>query len=495
MVTQQKIISIDYHQLKGLRDIKISFEPNQVTGIFGVNGCGKSTILHSLLCFYQPEENVNTVNYWFSNFFKTSSDMNWLGSSMTVEMSYREGDVVKKEKKNYRKDKNRWAPKYGSRPVRSVYFLGVNSCVPDIEEFSKSSSNVEFETPEGINKRDEILRAASSVMNFNYTDLKYQRVKSQNRKCRLVNKGSAGTDISYTSLNMGAGEQRVFRIIEMMVNVPKYSLVVIDEIDLTLHTAALNRLMDFIVKIAKDKKIQVVFTSHREELVNRTDINIRHLLQTNNKTLCLENTTPECIDRITGNTERTLDLFVEDDLAEAIVAKICSEINIRKRVAIHRFGAIDNAFVASVGLDILGKDTNNTLFVLDGDRYRTDEEKKRIMKKKYSGDEEGKDKQREQALSRIKQFFLPEGKSPEEYICDVLKAGESDSEIARCAKDIQGTLERHDYLNKIIESIGEDRKICLKNIVDEFSQNTEEWNKMTKNVAEWLNKKKAENSL
>ena len=495
MSEQQRIISVNYHQLKGLKDIKISFEPMQVTGIFGVNGCGKSTILHSLLCFYQPKANVETVNYLFSNFFKTSSDMNWVGSSMTVELSYREKNNVKKENKYYHKDKDRWAPKYGRRPDRSVFFLGINSCVPDIEEFSKSGSKVEFETPEAISKRDEILRAASKVMNFNYTDLKYQRVKSQKKKCRLVNKGSLGKSLSYTSLNMGAGEQRVFRIIEMMVNAPKYSLIVIDEIDLTLHTAALNRLMDFIVMMAEKNSLQVVFTSHREELVKRTDINVRHLLQTNEGTLCMENTTPECIDRITGNTQRPLDVFVEDDLAEAIVAKICNNLNIRKRVAIHRFGAIDNAFVASIGLDILGEDTNNMLFVLDGDRYRTDEQKKSIMTEKYSGNENGKEAKRKKALSHIKQFCLPDGKSPEEYICETLKASNNDNEITKCAIDIQGVLEKHEYLNRIIESLGDDRNICLRNIVDVFYQNSDEWDNMTKDIFEWLNQKKVQNHL
>ena len=38
MSEQQRLISVEYHQLKGLKDVKINFEPMQVTGIFGVNG-------------------------------------------------------------------------------------------------------------------------------------------------------------------------------------------------------------------------------------------------------------------------------------------------------------------------------------------------------------------------------------------------------------------------------------------------------------------------
>lgn len=42
---------------------------------------------------------------------------------------------------------------------------------------------------------------------------------------------------------MGAGEQRVFKILSALYSVPKYSLVLIDEVDLLLHTNALRRLI------------------------------------------------------------------------------------------------------------------------------------------------------------------------------------------------------------------------------------------------------------
>lgn len=494
MSEQQKLISVEYRQLKGLKDVKINFGPKQVTGIFGVNGCGKSTILHSLLCFYKPK-NDTTRNYLFSNFFKTTADTNWSGSGMTVKYSYRDNRTEKEESKFYHKRIDRWAPKYSSRPDRYVFFLGINSCVPDIEEFSKSGSRVDLEAPENIAKRDEILRAACSIMNFNYTDVKDQPVKLSKKKCRIVRRGGIGTDMMYTSLNMGAGEQRMFRIIEMLINAPKYSLIIIDEIDLTLHTAALNRLMNFIVGIAERNHLQVVFTSHREELVGRTDINIRHLLQTNEGTLCLENTTPECIDRITGEVERTLDVFVEDDVAEAIVSKLCRDLNIRKRVSIHRFGAIDNAFIASVGMDILGKDTSKMLFVLDGDRYRTGDERKDMMEQKYSGNERDKAVRREKALSLITQLCIPEGKTPDEYICEVLQKSEGENEIVECARSILGVADKHEYINRIVDSIGEPRNVGLFRIIDEMSKNTDTWNVMTKDVEDWLQKKKYENGL
>lgn len=289
---------------------------------------------------------------------------------------------------------------------------------------------------------------------------------------------------------MGAGEQRVFKILDILYKAPKYSLIVIDELDLTLHTSALNRLLDAIIKVADKNKIQVIFTSHREELTYRCDINIRHILQTNNKTLCFNNSTPECIDRLTGKTMRLLNIFVEDDLAKAIILELLRENNIRKRAEIHMFGAIDNAFTASVGLDIAKENLDNILFVLDGDRYRTDDEKIKMMKVKYSGTEQDKEERRGKALSIIKQLNLPESTAPEEYICKTLQLSTESNEIIDISKQITAVPDPHLYLNELLEQLGESRDVGLAHIVKEFKKNKPVWEEYTKDVQNWIKGRK-----
>ena len=44
----QTLDSVTFHKLKHLRDLEIDFTGRNVTGIFGVNGSGKSSILHAL---------------------------------------------------------------------------------------------------------------------------------------------------------------------------------------------------------------------------------------------------------------------------------------------------------------------------------------------------------------------------------------------------------------------------------------------------------------
>src|SRR5271156_6351143 len=61
----------------------------------------------------------------------------------------------------------------------------------------------------------------------------------------VVNNGQ-----SYSSLSMGAGEQRIFYILSEIIGAPNFGLILIDEIDLLLHEDALTRLLKIINELA-----------------------------------------------------------------------------------------------------------------------------------------------------------------------------------------------------------------------------------------------------
>lgn len=65
--------SVYFKKLKGLHDIKIEFSET-LTAIMGVNGIGKTTVIHALACIYQPDGNsvYNTFNR--NDFIKSVCD-------------------------------------------------------------------------------------------------------------------------------------------------------------------------------------------------------------------------------------------------------------------------------------------------------------------------------------------------------------------------------------------------------------------------------------
>ena len=68
-VTPQSLDKVSFTRLKGLHNVEISFVDKPVTAIFGVNGCGKTTVLHALACLYRPASSIEkrTILQDFSN--------------------------------------------------------------------------------------------------------------------------------------------------------------------------------------------------------------------------------------------------------------------------------------------------------------------------------------------------------------------------------------------------------------------------------------------
>lgn len=482
MEEKQFLKKIKYHQLKNLVGLDLNLEGKEVTGIFGPNGYGKSTILHSLLCLYQSQK--GSVDHRFSEFFKTDAVYNYIGSKIEMLYVYEdETHTMQTKTKLFHKRSDHWIRSYSDRPARPVYYIGIETCVPniEIEKDKRQYINTVRDATVLIDNKDSILQSASYIMNRRYVDVYFS--KSSKNVVYLTFEMADG--LKYKSLSMGAGEQRLFKILNTVYEAPQYSLIVIDEIDLTLHTAALNKMMEEIVKIAHNRHLQIVFTSHREELTRRDDINVRHIFQTATKTMCLHNSTPECMDRMTGVATRTLDIFVEDDLAETIVSKCLQQKNINKRAVIHKFGSAFNAFVVATGLHINGTLDDKTLVVIDGDEYNTEEKKRQQMDKVYTGNEPDKAIKRTEALSHITQFTLPMDKAPEEFIWENLKISADNNEIINAARSINAVANKHSYVNSIIDDIGIDRKVALDRIIEQLIKEPC-WNAYVANITAWM---------
>ena len=114
--------------------------------------------------------------------------------------------------------------------ARYVSFIGIKTCVPRIEEESKQSlirySTTALSDALSLKVKDK----ASYVMNRNY-----DAYNIHNTVGKISYIGVKCAEREYSSLSMGAGEQRVFTLLTQVFSAPKYGLILIDEIDLLLH--------------------------------------------------------------------------------------------------------------------------------------------------------------------------------------------------------------------------------------------------------------------
>lgn len=481
--TQQKLKSLFIRSLKNIKNLEIDFMDSELTAIMGVNGCGKSTILHALACCYKPLSEDSGHNWKFSEFFTPNTDSRWQGSSFDMIHDYRIGNNFSSDAKmTFTKQQDRWAPKYDRRISRHVSFIGIETCVPVIER-EKRQTFIRYNTVPVNNLNAAVIKEKCGViMNRDYTSYnlhtfqKTQYIGVENDGCR------------YSALSMGAGEQRIFHIISEVFNAPKNSLILIDEIDLLLHVNALKKILPILKERAALKNLQIIFTTHSPVVLEMENIiNIRHVYQTPIKTLCLDETKPDIMYHLTGENQRPLKIFVEDDLAKSIIKQTCTRLQMSKYVSIQQYGSAKNAFTLASGLLLQGENIDNYLFVLDGDLYKTEEEKRDKINKVLTGDTPHYEQLRETALEKITQFNLEEGYSPERYISKLIKEleGFEHDEIKSATLEIVNVDNNHKYVDDIIERLGEDRANGLRRIIN-LAAHSPKWGEYIQLIEDWL---------
>lgn len=479
-----------FEKLKNIRNCTITFEKNLV-GILGVNGSGKSTILHALACMYKPKAGTGNHNYRFCEFFTPNTHARWNGSKMELTDKYKDNGNSQEKTIGFKKE-SRWTPKYDRRQERYVSYIGIKTCVPIIEIESQEGKINYRTTVKNDADSIKIKNIASYVLGRNYEE--YNLNMAYHRDYIGVKHGA----VTYSALSMGAGEQRVFAIIEELVRAPRGegALILIDEIDLLLHRDALRKLLEKANDLAIEKKMQVIFTTHNHSILKLDFIQFHSLYQTDDRTICYDGANPDVMHRLTGKQERPISIYVEDDLSEALVKQIANGLKIKKYVNVELYGAVSNCFTCVSSVILMNhEDKDGMLFVLDGDIHRSEDEKGAQIRKSLSGTEADIDAKRKQALNLIHQFIIPDGVKPEYHYHSCIvnipdkRLTDEEREYKQVAQDIEVVDDPHKFLSEIIRRMGDNREVGLSKIVHILSK-SDEWNTIGSEIRSVLESKK-----
>lgn len=422
-----KIVKAEFIKLKRLKDLAIEFPEKGVVALMGENGIGKSTVLHALACVYRPHAHLQVKKYdegsWWTDWFVPHTGNYWRGSSVRVFFSGIPSGTV------YCKEEDRWQPRKIHRRERYNRFIGLQSCMPHIEAESQKT-RFEFVVSDldlSAKKQQEMVDAASGILNRRYKTIKRGTKGTGLRRFLIatVEQGKPPTESSYTSHYMGAGEYKVLKLIQEVLSAPDEGFLLIEEIEVSIHEAALRRLVKWIIEQAEKKNLQIVFSTHWPRIVEFADeLSIRTLHATPEKVVCINGYRPMALHRMSGDEAdmRVINIWVEDPLAKRIVQMICAELGILPNVSIRLFGAIDNAFSVAAVLELEARDPSKNLVVTDGDRYSTADEKLTQVKRALSGNGQALEQAQVQAVRWLVQFepVLPDGLrvKPERFLLE-----------------------------------------------------------------------------
>jgi predicted ATPase len=432
----------------------ISFNLGKVvTAIAGHNATGKSTILGLLgHCAELKMKDGRPIlqrqfRTEFSEIIKASLEFDPASSHIyTIYLTQDEKDCLELAfRSTWQGNKTRFRIIPKKSPTRKgvgkmnwpTLYLGLSRLYPVGESEQPKTSDIRFTTEQ----RQRFFATHKSILTLNETPLDCSAITIQDAKKRTVGIKTS----SYEPICNSAGQDNLSQILLAIMSFEALKehrgehwnggLLLIDELDATLHPAAQIKLVRYLYRSAEELGIQVVFTTHSLSLLKFLCKRIAYNDQdgSNNYEIVYLTTRNEILEvfhqpsyeevyydmhntmSILESPSQRVTIYTEDHEARWLLDKLVGDYASRIRMPEISIGANEL-------LNLLKNDPihfSSIMFVLDGDVSDTEIEKKLG------------DKWREKYMNVMR---LPAGVGPErliyEYLCSVPPESEVYEQVA-----------------------------------------------------------------
>lgn len=380
-------IKVTNGNIRGVFPYEVEFT-YPITAFVGENGSGKSTMLALSACAFHNGDDFHQFArkksyFTYGDFFTFSSEEHGLqGIEISYTVRQPNGDVVNIRRK---KPSGKWND-FNTRKYRNVIYLGINRIIPPSESSVHRSYRKDFEaTPVSEDILSRIKSMASRIFGKNYSDLK---IFTHNMyRLFLVERNQ----IYYSGFNMGAGENAAISILLDLLSAGPGALMVIDEIELGLHAKAQKEFIVVLKEICKSQKCQIICSTHSSVVLANLPPEARCFIQNQNtRTIITPKVSVEyAFGKLAGQNTHELNVFVEDDVGEAIIRNIIP-LSLRERLSIYVIGS-DEAVLKQMAAHYR-EGRQNFITFLDGDKRLAHEQQidriKRHLETRINDDEE-----------------------------------------------------------------------------------------------------------
>lgn len=364
---KQFLNSIKIENIHGWNGQELEFR-FPVVAIVGENGIGKSTYLKAAICAYKNK--IGNDFYPSNMFLKTQWDADGLAGA-TITYKIREGDSTRELR--WRKT-NDWgfSPKK-KKPKRNVFFLDISRTLPldATAGYAKIAKMASEEAGERTELDEDSLHALSYVLGHSYTRARFTATDvNAGREVGLLTK--EGGEIS--QFHQGAGEDAMMDMFKLLQSIPQQSLLVIDEVENSLHPQAQRRFIKHLLTLSRSKKLQIILSTHSPFVLEELPAVARVMLTrlSDRKEILYDVSSKFALSTIDDVAHPELYVYMEDDEA----ATLFWEILKKKPDKYHEYCAKIKAYpvgscdvVGTLG-DLGRKDKlpNKSIAIVDGDK-------------------------------------------------------------------------------------------------------------------------------
>lgn len=353
---------IEIHRIRGWSGQRINFR-FPVCSIVGENGSGKSTILQSAACAYQTGDPQSYQSFFPTEFFP---DTAW--ESLTdsrIAFGYRCGEN-NSQLGSIRRPTTRWLGQ-PDRPRRNVIYIDLSRLQPVATRvgYARIAKNSHSEGSSVPFTEDQVGRL-SRIMGREYDEAKIAKADIDTRReIPVLSKSQK----AYSGFHQGSGETTIAELLKQQI--PKYSLVLIDEVESSLHPRSQRRLVSDLARVARLQECQIILTTHSPAVLEELPLEARlYILESGTSKQIVYGVSPQfAMTKMDDHLHPDCELYVEDERAQVWLQEILSRHfpELATRCTITPYGA------ANVGISLgqMAQDKRfriPTCVFLDGDQ-------------------------------------------------------------------------------------------------------------------------------
>jgi predicted ATPase len=356
----KRLVSMTIRGLRGWTGQQFDFG-FPIMAIVGENGVGKSTVLQCAASVYRSPS--GPAKSWYASDYLP--DTAW-EKITNAEIAYRVKEGDNRYDGSIRKPGERWRGN-PERRERVVEYIDLKRVQPILGRvgYSKLAKPQHRETES--NPFDKYrLERLSQIMGHRYDSAKMALTDADNKRYVAV---LSQQNAAYSGFHQGAGETTIAELLK--ADWPKYGLVLIDEIETSLHPRSQRRLIRDLADRCRDSETQLVLTTHSPYILDELPLEARaYIIQTDIGRQIVYGVSPEfAMTKMDDQPHYECDLYVEDERAGRLLVEILTRHapSLVQRCQIIPYGA------ASVG-QALGIMASQKRFprpscvFLDGDR-------------------------------------------------------------------------------------------------------------------------------
>ncbi|MHC2016353.1 ATP-dependent nuclease [Methylobacterium sp. CM6247] len=280
-----------------------------VTALIAANGGGKSSILGAAALAYK---NTKPAIFFPKSSLGDDSMADW---GVTFELVDKTKNPHQLVPRTARFKNKKWAR--DSVAERPVEYFGITRTVPAGErtEFKKLARPSYRHIGKRINISNDIIGHVAKILGKDISSFEVASL-AQGKDFYI---GGDGT-VSYSEFHFGAGESSVIRMVSLIENTPKNSLILIEEIENGLHPVAVRRMVEYLIDAADRRSVQTIFTTHSEDAL--LPLPAEGIWYSIEGKVRQGRISIDALRAMTGRVEEGLAIFVEDDFAKEIVDNI-----------------------------------------------------------------------------------------------------------------------------------------------------------------------------